>query len=122
MVKTGAEQSFKERAMSVFKDKFPNIKLFFFHRLLKSNKGEYFERPIFPGYVFLQIEELSTEFLMMLKRITDFYRILGNNENPTKIMGNAFVPPKVNLDKFIKANKVVKMTGVVIDFSSIPVA
>ena len=33
-----------------------------------------------------------------------------------------FVPPKVNLDKFIKANKVVKMTGVVIDFSSIPVA
>ena len=32
------------------------------------------------------------------------------------------VPPKVNLDKFIKANKVVKMTGVVIDFSSIPVA
>ena len=30
------------------------------------------------------------------------------------------VPPKVNLDKFIKANKVVKMTGVVIDFSSIP--
>lgn len=89
MVKTGAEQSFKERAMSVFKDKFPNIKLFFFHRLLKSNKGEYFERPIFPGYVFLQIEELSTEFLMMLKRITDFYRILGNNENPTKIMGNA---------------------------------
>ena len=34
----------------------------------------------------------------------------------------AIVPPKVNLDKFIKANKVVKMTGVVIDFSSIPVA
>lgn len=34
----------------------------------------------------------------------------------------ATVPPKVNLDKFIKANKVVKMTGVVIDFSSIPVA
>lgn len=35
---------------------------------------------------------------------------------------NDTVPPKVNLDKFIKANKVVKMTGVVIDFSSIPVA
>ena len=36
--------------------------------------------------------------------------------------GKSVVPPKVNLDKFIKANKVVKMTGVVIDFSSIPVA
>lgn len=37
-------------------------------------------------------------------------------------VGSSIVPPKVNLDKFIKANKVVKMTGVVIDFSSIPVA
>ena len=32
------------------------------------------------------------------------------------------VPPTVNLDNFIEAHKVVKMTGVVIDFSSIPVA
>ena len=38
------------------------------------------------------------------------------------LSNNQDVPPKVNLDKFIKANKVVKMTGVVIDFSSIPVA
>ncbi len=33
---------------------------------------------------------------------------------------HSFVPPKVNLDKIAKANKVVKMSGVVIDFSSIP--
>ncbi len=40
----------------------------------------------------------------------------------TEDLYETIVPPKVNLDKFIKANKVVKMTGVVIDFSSIPVA
>ena len=31
------------------------------------------------------------------------------------------VPPKVNLDKFAKANKVVKHSGCYVDFSRIPV-
>ena len=52
----------------------------------------------------------------------DFTRVQNIQDKILSSYDDDIVPPKVNLDKFIKANKVVKMTGVVIDFSSIPVA
>ena len=54
MVRTGEEQSFKERALAALKDKFPDVQFFFFQRMMKSNKGECCERPLFPGYVFFR--------------------------------------------------------------------
>lgn len=45
---------------------------FFFQRMLKTNKGECFERPLFPGYVFFQVEELTTEFFTALRHVKDF--------------------------------------------------
>lgn len=89
MVKTGAEKSFKERATLATKELFPSVDFFFFQRTLRSNRGEYFERPIFPGYIFFQIEELTPEFFSILKAQKDFYRILRENGDPTKISGNA---------------------------------
>ena len=33
MVRTGEEQSFKERALAALKDKFPDVQFFFFQRM-----------------------------------------------------------------------------------------
>ena len=63
MVNTGKEQAFKK----ALKEKFPDIQFFFFQRMLKTNKGECFERPLFPEYVFFQVEELTTEFFTALR-------------------------------------------------------
>ena len=68
-------------------------------------------------------EEIKNLLTQNSKNIDE--RFFGNNSFSLVSLRNGSiqgVPPKVNLDKFIKANKVVKMTGVVIDFSSIPVA
>lgn len=95
MVKTGAEQSFKERAAVELKNDFPDIDFFFFKHTLKSNRGEYFEKPIFPGYIFLQIETLSVEFLSRLVKLKNFYRILRDNSDPTKITGESLNELKI---------------------------
>lgn len=95
MVKTGAEDSFKERASLALKDDFPDAKLFFFKHTLRSNCGEYFERPVFPGYVFLEIEKLTADFFAIIKKQKDFYRILRDNTDPTKIAGESLEELKI---------------------------
>lgn len=89
MVNTGKEQAFKKNALAALKEKFPDIQFFFFQRMLKTNKGECFERPLFPGYVFFQVEELTTEFFTALRHVKDFCRILRDNANPVKFTGTA---------------------------------
>lgn len=89
MVNTGKEQAFKKNALAALKEKFPDIQFFFFQRMLKTNKGECFERPLFPGYVFFQVEELTTEFFTALRHVKDFCRILRDNANPVRFTGTA---------------------------------
>lgn len=57
--------------------------------MMRSNKGEYFERPIFPGYVFLEIDKLTAEFFLIIRKVKDFFRILRDNANPIKFSGSA---------------------------------
>lgn len=95
MVKTGEEQSFKTRALAALKEQFPDMELFFFQRTLRSNRGEYFERPIFPGYVFLAIEKLTAEFFLLLRQVKDFCRILRDNKNPTMFIGSSLEQLKI---------------------------
>ena len=54
MVNTGKEQAFKKNALAALKENFHDIQFFFFPRMLKTNKGECFERPLFPEYVFFR--------------------------------------------------------------------
>ena len=35
------------------------VQFFFFQRIMKTSKGEAFEKLLFPGYVFFQIEKLT---------------------------------------------------------------
>ena len=54
MVNTGKEEAFKKKAMASVKENFPEVEFFFFQRIMKTSKGESFEKPLFPGYVFFR--------------------------------------------------------------------
>ena len=89
MVKTGEEEAFKKRATLAMQDDFPDAKFFFFYHMRKSNRGEFYERPMFVGYVFLQIEKLTPEFFSILRKVEGFIRLLRDNSDPTKFAGSA---------------------------------
>jgi transcriptional antiterminator NusG len=46
-------------------------------------RGEWIETlaPIFPGYLFVEAQDISTEFFLKVKRIPGFFRFLLSNEN-----------------------------------------
>ena len=111
MVKTGEEKVFKERAIKALKEKFPEVQLFFFQRMLRSNRGEYFERPLFPGYLFLAVEKLSGDFFLLLKKQKDFGRILMDNRNPTVLAGQALEELKIFICLIMKQIKKVIHNG-----------
>ncbi len=43
---------------------------------------------IFPGYIFLEVENLSPQFLEILKKVKGFCKILHDNQNPQEIKGD----------------------------------
>ncbi len=89
MVKTGEETAFKEKAQDAFLGYYPDPEFFFFQRKLRTNKGKYFDAPLFPGYLFFRIEKLSDDFILLLKSLKSFYRILIDNTQPVQIQGKA---------------------------------
>ena len=89
MVKTGEETAFKEKAQDAFLGYYPDPEFFFFQRRLRTNKGKYFDAPLFPGYLFFRIEKLSDDFILLLKSLKSFYRILIDNTQPVQIQGKA---------------------------------
>ena len=87
MVETGGELEFKKNASDALKADFPSAQFFYFERTLRTNKGIKYDAPMFPGYVFLQIDSLNADFLSALRRVKGFYRILRDNLDPTKFQG-----------------------------------
>lgn len=88
MVLTSQEKSFKEEAEEATRELFPSTKFFFFERKLFTKKRGWFYAPIFPGYIFFSVENLSPEFLQILKKVKGFCRILYDNQNPSEIQGD----------------------------------
>jgi len=67
-------------------------------------------------------EKLGLEISKSAKyRIGEYTSVAIVNDVFVKTENEKLVPPKVNLDKFAKANKVVKHSGCFVDFSRIPV-
>jgi len=67
-------------------------------------------------------EKLGLEISKPAKyRIGEYTSVAIVNDVFVKTENEKLVPPKVNLDKFAKANKVVKHSGCFVDFSRIPV-
>jgi len=98
MVATGEEKNFKDEAIKATKEGFPDAKFFFFERKLRTNQGKWFDAPLFPGYVFFQVEKFSTEFFTLLRSVRNFYRVLKTNQDPTKFVGTSLL----ELQDFIK--------------------
>ena len=95
MVLTGEEKKYKtaaSTATSAIRDAnavFPESKFYIFERKLKNRSRGLFDAPLFPGYVFFQVEKLTAEFFEVIKNIKGFCRILYDNEHPVKINGAA---------------------------------
>ena len=60
------------------------VSFIWLRRSLRIRKrGEWVETiaPIFPGYLFVEAQEISPELFMQVKRIPGFFRFLQSNEN-----------------------------------------
>lgn len=88
MVLTGEEKSFNAAAFSAVKELYPHARFFFFERKLYTRKRGWFKSPVFPGYVFFCVDELTPEFFSVIKKTKSFCRILRDNQNPTEIKGS----------------------------------
>lgn len=89
MVLTGQEESFKKEAVQKLSEDFAGTKFYFFKRKLRTNQGKYFDRPLFPGYLFFEVEKLSEKFFDSIKHVKGFVKVLLKNDQPTKICGTS---------------------------------
>lgn len=88
MVKTGAEEKFKVCSEKKLSDGGFEFKMYFFRKTLRTRGGEYYDSPLFPGYVFLETEEFSLRMLDMLRRVDGFYHFLHSNTDIAALVGN----------------------------------
>ncbi len=88
MVKTGAEEKFKSSATEKLTQSGDGSKFYFFKKQMTARSGANFEEPLFPGYIFLETENLTRETIETLKKVTGFYHFLFDNANPQKLNGN----------------------------------
>ena len=89
MVLTGDEKNFKERAINELKELYPMTQFYYFERKLFTKRRGWFLGSLFPGYLFFCVDELTPEFLIKLRKIKGFCRILPDNTSPSKISGVA---------------------------------
>ena len=113
MVRTGAESSFKEQATKTLADKGVHATLHFFQRRLRRGKGECFDAPLFPGYLFLEVETLTTEIVGLVRKGKDFYRLLPATGQPQEIRGAALEELKLFMGHggYLGVSRVVFLPG-----------
>ena len=81
-LKTRSEDEFITRAESMLDD--GEVRFIWLRRSLRIRKrGEWTETlaPIFPGYLFIEVQEITPELYLKIKRIPGFFRFLQSNEN-----------------------------------------
>ena len=81
-LKTRSEEKFISVAVSMLDD--GEARFIWLRRSLRIRKrGEWIETlaPIFPGYLFVEAQEISPELFLKVKRIPGFFRFLLSNEN-----------------------------------------
>ena len=88
MIMRGEEIDFNSAALETVKENFPEARFYFFQRKLFTRKRGWFTAPMFPGYVFFCVSELTPDFIKAIKPIKGFCRILRDNQNPEKISGS----------------------------------
>ena len=89
MVLTGEEKNFKAQATTALEQGgFPSS-LYFFERKLYTPRRGWFLGALFPGYLFLQTPALTPQCMTILRKQKGFCRILRDNQNPTRLTGDA---------------------------------
>jgi len=81
-VRTGSEEDFLSRVESMFDDS--EARCIWLRRSLRiRRRGHWIETlvPIFPGYIFIEAEEISPTHFLRFKPIPGFIRFLQSNEN-----------------------------------------
>jgi len=113
MVRTGTEAEFKRQAQEVLEQHQVVGSLYFFQRRLKRGRGESFDAPLFPGYLFLQVEKLTAEGFALLRGVKNFYRLLPSNSEPQVIRGPALEELRLLMrhGEFLGVSKVVFLPG-----------
>ena len=89
MITTGEESSFKKRALDKLQETYPELQIYNFERDMFTEKRGWFKKPLFPGYLFLGIEQLTPLFMADIKKISGFHRFLRDNLDPTQIKGKS---------------------------------
>ena len=88
-LKTHSEEKFISRAEAILENE--EVSLIWLRRSLRiRKKGEWIETlaPIFPGYLFIEAQEITPELFMQLKHIPGFFRFLQSNENIEPLSDN----------------------------------
>lgn len=89
MVLSGKEKIFKKKATEELKKMFPSVDFYFFERKMFTEKRGWYTGALFSGYLFFQVEKLTSEVFSILRKINGFCRILPENQSPSKIQGDA---------------------------------
>ena len=113
MVRTGSEAEYKKQAQKVLADHGIEASLYYFQRRLKKGTGDFFDAPLFPGYLFLQVEGLRAEVFELLRRVKNFCRLLPSNTAPKMIRGAALEELKLFMGQgeYLGVSKVVFLPG-----------
>ena len=88
MLKTGSEEKFKDAATEKLALQGDDSKLYFFKKKMRARRGSDFEEPLFPGYIFMETENLERSSVETLKKVDGFYHFLFDNAAPQKLRGN----------------------------------
>ena len=80
-VRTGREEGFLSRIRPLF----PDGRLFFFRKLMRTKKGKIYDEPFFPGYVFLESAVLPE--LAGLRKAEGFLHFLPKEGRPEPLYG-----------------------------------
>ncbi len=89
MVFTGEENAFRQKLLDALLPEYPLTQCYSFERMLYTPKRGWFHGILFPGYVFIGLEELNPVILAKLKTIKGFCKLLQSNQSPTQIKGAA---------------------------------
>ena len=88
-IKTRSEDEYLTRAHAVIDDN--EAQLIWLRRSLRiRRRGEWIESlaPIFPGYLFVESEEMTPELYMKFRRIPGFFRFLNSNHDIVPLTPN----------------------------------
>ena len=89
-VKTGREPELLKKIHKCTGEERYNLQAYFPRRILyikKKGIRQKVDAPVFPGYIFLEIDDLSLSLYWQLRKIPNFYHFLPNNQNPLPLAG-----------------------------------